>query len=338
MSDGLIPPVRRRPRAAWRLAVLPLLALAGAATASADAPNVVASIKPVHSLVAGVMGDLGTPHLLVAGADSPHTYAFKPSDADALSKADVIFWIGDELEAFLERPIGNLSDDAAAVALIETPGLTLLQFGAGQDEHDDHDHDGEHHADEGHHDHDEDEDGHGHHHAGLDPHVWLDPENARVMVGAIAATLAKADPGNAATYQANAAALDERLAALQAETAERLAPYHDSPYYTFHESFGYFDNRFRLDGRGAISISPERQPGVQRLKDIRSEIAQDEHVCLFAEPQFPPKLIDVIVEGTSAHTGTIDPLGAALEPGADLYFRLIADNADAFVGCFRKAN
>lgn len=366
--------------AAWSVATLSVATLAWTGAALADRPNVVASIKPVHSLVAGVMGDVGTPHLLVSGADSPHTYAMRPSDAEALSNAEVVFWVGPQLETFLDRPIGNLGSDATAVALIDAPGLTLLRYddeaehdehGHGEHDHDEHGHDEHGHDEDGHdehaadnhdaddhdaddhdaghdhaeehaeehgHDHDDADAGHDgeHHHTGIDGHIWLDPANARAMVDAIVAALSEADSANATTYRENGKALAARLTALEADTAASLAPYRNVPYFTFHESFGYFDARFGLDGHGAISISPERQPGVQRLQEIRAEISAFDRVCIFAEPQFPPKLVDVIVEGTAARTGTLDPLGASLEPGADLYFALIEADRDAFAACFQS--
>lgn len=332
------------------LAAACVAAMLPAASARADAPDVVASIKPIHSLVAGVMGDLGSPHLLVSGADSPHTYAMRPSDADALSRAKVVFWVGEALETFLERPIASLGSGARAVELIHAPGLTLLDYADDDDHHEDHSHDHDHdddtdHAHDGDHDHDHDEhaahdhdhDGEeGHHHTGLDPHVWLDPANARAIVAEIVAVLSEVDPMNADTYRRNGESVAERLGKLESDVAAKLEPYRNVPYFTFHESFRYFDNRFGLDSHGAITVSPERQPGARRLKEIREEIEEAGHACIFAEPQFPPRLVDVIVEGTTARTGTLDPLGAALEPGPDLYFGLIEADADSFATCFQS--
>lgn len=340
-------PEFRMTRPYARLTLAALLIAAFAPAANADVPQVVASIKPVHSLVAGVMGDLGTPSLLVSGADSPHTYSMKPSEASALSRASVVFWIGEELETFLAQPIANLGANARSVALIDTPGLTVLQYeddGHGAERHD-HDAGGEVHGQ--HHDHrhshgDHHGGGHGHgdaahadhDHEGADPHVWLDPRNAIAMVRQIAATLAETDPEHADTYRANAEALIGRLHDLEHDIAERLAPYLDVPYLTFHEAFRYFDARFGLDGRGAITVNPERQPSARRLGELRDMIGGFERVCIFAEPQFPPRLVNVIVEGTAARVGTLDPLGAELEPGADLYLQLLRLNSDSFAECF----
>ncbi|MCZ7642053.1 MAG: zinc ABC transporter substrate-binding protein [Pseudorhodoplanes sp.] len=151
--------------------------------------------------------------------------------------------------------------------------------------------------------------------------MWLDPANARIMVAAIADALADADPGNAATYRDNAEALSRRLEALESDIASRLEPYRSVPYYTFHEAFRYFDRRFGLNGRGAIAVSPELQPGAQRIAEIRAAIGSDERVCVFAEPAFPPRLVDVIVEGTNARSGVLDDLGQALTPGPGALFR-----------------
>lgn len=332
------------------LAAASFALLLNAATAHAETPEVVTSIKPLHSLVAGVMQGVGEPHLLVGGGESPHTYSMRPSDAEALSNADVIFWVGEELETFLERPIANLGADARAVALLHAPGMTLLEFpedgdeahtddhADGEDEHaGDHPDDHEEAADDHHDDHHDDEPGeHAHHHAGTDPHVWLDPANARAMVAEIVAVLADVDAKNADIYRRNGADLTARLEQLEADTTETLKPYRDIPYFTFHEAFRYFGSRFGLDSQGAISLSPDRQPGAQRLREIRAEIGRYDRACIFAEPQFPPKLVDVIVEGTPARTGTLDPLGAALAPGPDLYLDLIRSNRDAFANCFQS--
>lgn len=346
------------------------LALVSLPAAAQEAPRVVASIQPIHGLVAGVMEGVGeAPHLFVSGGDSPHTYAMRPSDAEALAAADAVFWIGPDFEGFLDRPIANLSGDVAATPLIEAPGLVLHEYENGHDhdhghghghahEHDEdhghahddghehahdeehgHAHDHEHDHDHGHDDHAHENghaDAHGHVHEGTDGHIWLDPRNARAMVDRIADTLSDIDPDNAETYRANAARLDTRLSELEAETAERLASYADVAYFTFHDAFRYFSERFGLNARGAISIDPDRQPGAQRLAEIRDEIGHSERVCVFSEPQFPPSLVEVVTEGTGAATAVIDPLGADIPEGPEHYFDLIRFNAEAFESCFAQ--
>lgn len=295
-------------------------------TFAADAPAVVASIKPVHSLVSAVMAGVGAPALIVQGGGSPHTYALKPSEARALQQADVVFWIGPALEAFLERPVETLGTDATIVTLGDSDGLTKLAFREGGP-FEAHDHEkAEHHHGEA-----AQEEGHGH--GGTDMHLWLDPENAKVMAGRIAAALAAADPDHAATYAANAEALQARLDALKAEIADELAPVRDRPFVVFHDAYRYFENRFGVTAVGSITVSPEAAPGAQRLLDIHDKIGRLGAACVFAEPQFEPKLIAVVTEGTDARAGVLDPLGAELADGPDLYFELIRAMATSLKQC-----
>ena len=312
------PPVRRstgvRARRRWLLAAT---VLAGTATASGGAaaqelPAVVATVKPVHSLVAGVMGEIGTPTLLVRGGKSPHGFTLRPSDARALEQADLVFWIGPQLETFLPRALESLVGETATVRLLDAPGLTLWPVREGGaweghdhahegEAHDDHGHDDHGHEGEAHDDHDHDDDhAHDHDHAhdddhagaAIDGHVWLDPANARALVAAIADALAAVDPAHAEAYAANAAALTADLEALDAELAASLGPVADRPFVVFHDAYRGLEEYYGLNAVGSITVSPEIRPGAARLAEIRERIAELEAVCVFAEPQFPARSFD----------------------------------------------
>lgn len=328
------------------LAVLVSLFLSGTALA---APSVVASTKPVHSLVASVMGDLGTPDLIVKGAASPHTYSLRPSDAAALESADIVFWTGHGMELFLADALETLSGKARIVELAEAPGIELLPvreggaFEAHQhdgDGHDGHDHEAEGHDHEGE-AHDKEAEGHDHAHEGHDHahegegdmHFWLDPENARLMVTQIATVLAEADPENAATYEANAEAERVRLDELEEELRAKLAPVAGKPFIVFHDAYQYFERRFDLAVAGSITVSPETLPGAARVDELRAKVAELGATCVFAEPNFQPAIVSTIIEGTPAQAGTLDPEGAALTPGADLYAELLRGLATGLVDC-----
>jgi zinc transport system substrate-binding protein len=301
-------------------------------SARADgAPAVVVSIKPIHSLVAGVMEGVGTPDLLIEGAGSPHSYALRPSQAMALDQAQVVFWVGEDLEAFLVRPLAALSDDALLVALHDVDGVRLLptreggMWAANGDEDESSGHAHEH----------EDEEGHdeGHDHGALDMHLWLDPQNAAAMVDAIAATLSAADPAHAAAYGANAARMRAELASLDAELAAALAPVRERPFAVFHDAYQYFEDRYGLHAVGSITVDPQRAPGAGRLRDIRAGLEELDAACVFAEPQFRPALIETVVEGTGAGTGVLDPLGAELEAGPDQYALLLRALSGSLIEC-----
>lgn len=216
----------------------------------------------------------------------------------------------------------------------------------GRDEDHDHDHEHEHdhahgdtHADKGAHSHDDHgHDAHAHddraHGAGgVDGHIWLDPRNAKAMLTAIAETLAGLDPANAARYRANAEAAAAQIDALDARLAERLAPMRERPYIVFHDAYQYFERRYGLSAVGAVTVSPERAPSAARVQAIRDRIAEAGAVCVFSEPQFEPRIVEVVTEGTNAQTGVLDPLGATLTPGPALYAALMTDLAESAVDC-----
>jgi zinc transport system substrate-binding protein len=284
-------------------------------------PRVVATTKPIHSLVAAVMGELGRPALIVKGAASPHTYSLRPSDAAELQQADVVFWTGHGLELFLEDSIGTLAPKATIVALSNDPGLELLPIrdGGAFEPHEDEDDDL--------HDHGAEEE-HGH-----DMHFWLDPINATFMLSHIADTLSGADPEHTETYVANAERAADGLRQLVTEIDTELAPVRARPFIVFHDAYQYFERRFGLNVAGTITVSPETMPGAQRVGELRDKVVAAGAACVFAEPQFEPAIVGTIIEGTAARAGTLDPEGASLTEGAALYADLIRGLADSLVGC-----
>ncbi len=321
--------------------------------------NVVASIKPVHSLVAGVMQGVGTPSLIIEGAGSPHSYALKPSQARQLQNADLIFWMSHDLEAFLEKSIEGIAANATAVALADSHGIKKLAFregGAfdahdhgdhddhGHDEHEEHGHDD--HDDHGHDDHDKheehghdehDEHGHDDHdehdHGEFDPHVWLDPINAKAMVHEIEEALSAADPANAAAYEANAEKMMGDLDNLVAEITADLRPVKDKGFIVFHDAYQYFENRFGVSAVGSITVSPEVMPGAQRISELQEKVNSLDGTCVFSEPQFEPKLVSTVTENTNAGTGVLDPLGTSIDNGPELYFTLIRNMSYSIKDC-----
>ncbi|SFG26079.1 zinc ABC transporter substrate-binding protein [Sulfitobacter dubius] len=389
---------------------LPAAVLASVSTPLwADVPAVATDIAPVHALVSQVMKGVGTPDLIVPQRSSPHGYAMRPSEARALSGADLVVWVGPLLTPWLADPLNSLAGSASHLALMEQPGTRVLPFREGatfeahdhsahDDEgHDDHkghdhgdegheDHEGHDHGDEGHEDHEgydhgdeghddheghdhgdeghgdheghdhgdeghDDHEGHdhgekdhddhephdnhgpGHAHSGDDPHVWLDPRNGQLWLGQIAESLAELNPDNAAQYRENAEAAQAELATLEKEISETLAPVRDRPFIVFHDAYHYFEARFDIEALGAISENDARAPGAARVSELRALVADNGVKCVFAEPQFNPGLIAAVAEGQDTGAGTLDPLGADLEPGASLYADLLRGMAEDMAAC-----
>ncbi|MGO4851354.1 zinc ABC transporter substrate-binding protein [Phaeovulum sp. W22_SRMD_FR3] len=352
-----------------RLACSAALALPlWAGAAAAEVPQVVTDIPPVQSLVAMVMGDLGTPGVLLPQGGDPHSYQLRPSQARDLSEAGLVVWVGPELTPWLDRALTNVtSSGTTQLGLLATPGTILRAFaedspetaelaeeaadaqsadGAGgghdHDHADDHDHAHDH-ADDHTHDHDHDHDhdhaedhghDHGHDHGFRDPHAWLDPQNAQVWLRQIAETLGQIDPEHAALYAQNALVASERLATLDSTLQAELAPVRDKPFLVSHDAYRYFVAHYGLTQGGTISLGDAAAPGAARLSRLRGEMQAARAVCAFPEANHDPKQMAQLIEGTPVRQGAaIDPAGSTLTPGADLYERLLKEMASALRDC-----
>ena len=275
------------------------------------APKVIASIMPVHSIVSAVMGETGAPELLLPGRLSEHTASLNPRQLSALGKADLVFIVS----ARLEYKLGQISGSEAVngkvfVELAGVPGITtyaIRQGGAW----------------------DADEDDHG----PSDPHVWLDPKNAKAMATAAAAALARADPANATAYAANATTFNRSLDSLSEDIGATLAPVKAKPFIVFHDAYQYFERRFGLNAAGSIADASGVSPSASRLESIRARLRETGAACVFREPQFDGKFAEVVIEGGAARSGILDPLGAELPLGAEAYPQLLRNLAANLRAC-----
>ena len=307
--------------------------------------KVVATIKPIHSLASYLMDGVGKPDLIVDGYASPHGFALKPSHAKMLQDADIIFWVGEDIENFLEKPLKSIAKNAEKIELMEIKKLTKLKFRernifdehddhghddhAKKDDHDDHDHDKKGHKEEGHDDH-----GHGHEghaHGEFDPHIWLDPMNAKIILEEMSIHLIENDPKNEKKYKENLKSAHKDLDKLTKKIKSDLNK--DFKSIVFHDAYQYFEKRFGINILGAFTVNTDVMPGAEQLAEIREIIEHDKVSCIFSEPQFNPDIIKAVAKDMNIATGVIDPLGATLDPGKDLYFDLINNMSKSFKGC-----
>ncbi len=309
--------------------------LIAAGPAQAETLRVVASIAPIHSLVASVMQGVGEPELLIPAEVSEHDYSLKPSDLRKIANADLVVWVGEPLEAYLLKPLET--EGAAQLELLDAAGVEPHAYGEHEEEHEhqaaseEHEHEHERHAAEKEH-------GHAHDHLGLDPHVWVDPLRAVAILQAVAARLAEMDPANADRYTANAEHAAAELRALDDEIGARLAPLGDKPFVTFHDGYSYFVERYGLRQVGQLTVHPEQRPGAASLSELRATIAREGVACVFAEPQFDPAVLGSLVGAAALRVGTLDTLGAGLEPGPSLYGQLLKQNAEAVASCLASTS
>jgi zinc transport system substrate-binding protein len=323
-----------------------------AAPAAAEVPVVVTDTPVVHSLVSQVMGDLGQPTVIVEQGADEHSFQLRPSQAAALADAGLIFWVGEELTPWLARALDTTSGTATTIALLDVPGVTLIDYGSGAHDHDDHadhghaeakadDHGHDHGHDHAHDDHGHEEAGHDHDHdhahTGTDPHAWLYPENAKVWTAAIAVALAAADPANAATYAANAEAANLRIDAAVAQAAATLEPAHDRPIVVFHDAYGYFARAFDVEIAGSIALGDAAAPGAQRLRELQETIGAEKIACVFREPQHDASIAESVAADAGVGIGTLDPSGSSLTYGPALYETLLTSLATNIADCVAAA-
>jgi zinc transport system substrate-binding protein len=346
-------PSRIAPEPTGQLARVFLLAAMGSlvftSASGAASPSVVTTIKPLHSIATAVMEGVGEPHILIDGAASPHGFALKPSQAYLLQGADVVFWVGPELTPALAKPIASMAGDATTVELMEVEGIQHLGLREGasfdahdhadhengedsdnHEKHDDHDHeehsrqnDHQSHASEQHEDHD----------GARDPHIWLNPENGIAIAGIMAETLSAVDPENAETYQKNAANFAQKIEGIEHEISVQLQPVSDKKFIVFHDAYRHFEHHFDVEASGAITLTPEALASADRVAQIQAKIQELHVACVFQEPQFNSKLVNVVLEGSSARVGTLDPLGTELPNGAGLYPALLKSQANSLSEC-----
>jgi len=288
-----------------------------AAACAADAPKIVTSIMPVQALVAGVTGDVTTPKLLLRGTGSPHGSQLRPSDASALAAADIVFWVGSALEQFLVRPLESLAGSASVVALSDASGIVTLParpHAIWHDEHDEHDEMGG-------------------NTVGIDPHIWLLPANARAMVTAIADTLVTLDPENAEAYRRNGEVLHAQLWDLERELDATLSPVRHVPFVILHDAYQYFELGFGLTTVTALTIGPDRGPGVRHLRQLATEMERVGARCLFGEVGVTSPLVARLVRDWDLRSGELDPLGLGRRHGAAGYMDMMRENAASLVAC-----
>ena len=293
--------------------------------------SVVTSIKPLHSLTSYIMEGVGEPELIIDGVASPHNFQIKPSHAKMLQNADLVIWIGEDLESFLPTALKSIPKDAVVFELLDQSGLKKLKFREKNifEGHDDHGHDEHAKKEDDHEEHGHDDHGHGH--GAFDPHIWLDPANAKVIVKKITNQLSKIDKDNASTYKANSKKVIKDLDGLIKEVKNEINK--DASFVVFHDAYQYFEKRFGLSVIGALTVNPDVMPGAEQLSEIREVIEHEKAKCIFSEPQFNPNIINSIASDTGVKTGVLDPLGANIDKGKNMYFDLIKDMSNSLKDC-----
>jgi zinc transport system substrate-binding protein len=280
--------------------------------------KVLTSIKPLQLIAAAVQDGVAIPEVLLPPGASPHNYALRPSDVRKVQSVDLVYWIGPDMEGFLPRVLNGRS--LPSVAVQDLPGLKLRRFA--EDSHS--------HAEEA------DEHDHDHRPGSLDAHLWLSPVNARVIAAKMATDLSAVDPANAARYQSNLKAFDERLDALDIRLKKRLAAVEGKPYFVFHEAFDYFEDAYGLKHTGVFSVAAEVQPGAQHVAAMRARLQEVGKTCVFSEPPLRPRLAETLVAGLPVKLAELDALGGYTPATAQGYEQVLEKLGNDLAGCLES--
>ncbi|MGL6523133.1 zinc ABC transporter substrate-binding protein ZnuA [Aeromonas dhakensis] len=301
--------------------ILALITALLAVSLPVRALEVLTTIKPLGFIAAAITDGVSEPKVLLPTGASPHDFSLRPSDIRSINEADLVVWVGPELEGFMAKP---LAKHPHVLTLTRVEGMPLFDYSklAGHEEHADEAHEG--------HDHDGHE---GHHHEGVDPHIWLGPTQALVIAKALSETLSAQDPANAERYRANLLAFKAEVEAKDKVIAEQMKAVNQKGYFVFHEAYGYWERHYGMSSKGHFTVSPERRPGAKTLVEIRKALEEKKASCIYAEPQFSPAVIESVARNTGAKVLLLDEVGEQVPLGPDGYPRFMQQLADAFAEC-----
>ncbi|MGF1690479.1 zinc ABC transporter substrate-binding protein ZnuA [Photobacterium kagoshimensis] len=273
--------------------------------------NVVTSVKPLQLIVQELTQGVTTPEVLLPAGASPHDYALKPSDVKKIHDADLVIWVGPELETFMAR---MLSNDVTNIALTKQSTIDFLYY--------DHDAEGDH-------------SGHDHSHEGVDPHFWMGPTQSLQAAAVITDTLIAFDPLHKNEYKVNLAQFEKSVNIATDELKKQLQPVAQHGYFVFHDGYGYFEKYFKLNNLGHFTVKPDRRPGAKTLISIRRALQEKQAYCVFSEPQFSPAVVSSVVNGTDVSIGTLDPMATnvAYEQGG--YIAFLQELGQSFTKCLK---
>ncbi|MDG6369716.1 zinc ABC transporter substrate-binding protein ZnuA [Glaesserella parasuis] len=311
----------------FKKSLLSLALLGATAVANAD---VLTTVKPLGFIANAITDGVTETKVLLPTSASPHDYSLKPSDVEQLQSAQLVVWIGEEMETFLEKSIEKLPKEKV-LTLEDVPAIKELVEHSGEEKEEHHEHKHGHSHNHTHHAHSHD----GHNHD-EDWHIWLSPQASEHIAEQIAERLSQQLPEQKAKIAENLANFKTTLATKNSEIAKQLAPVKSKGYYTFHDAYGYFEDAYGLKSLGSFTINPTVAPGAKTLNAIKKSIAQKKVQCLFAEPQFTPKVIESLSKGTSAKVGQLDPLGAKIDLSKNAYPEFLQSLADQFGGCLAQ--
>ena len=324
--------------------ILALFICTGVNVFATETTGVISTIQPINSLVSAVIGNTGKSITIIPSEQSPHDFKLKPSDVKVLQNGNIIFYVSNHLESSITKVFKNLPKNIKLINLMEESGVNHLAIRDndawerhdhhGHDDHDDHDKHGKKHDDHDDHDkHGKKHDDHDDHEKEDDVHVWLSPDNAIKIVQKVNKVLSLYFPENSKIYNDNTTKFIDKIRNLKMELVKELSPIKNKPYIVFHDAYQYFEKTFELNAVGSVALEGDIASSPKQISIIKDKIVKSKASCVFQEPQFDSKLVKIVVEGTDAKIGTLDPLGVNISENKDFYLQLITNMAKSLKEC-----
>ena len=337
--------------------ILALFICTGVNVFATETTGVISTIQPINSLVSAVIGNTGKSITIIPSEQSPHDFKLKPSDVKVLQNGNIIFYVSNHLESSITKVFKNLPKNIKLINLMEESGVNHLairdndawerhdhhghddhdvhdKHGKKHDDHDDHDKHGKKHDDHDDHDkHGKKHDDHDDHEKEDDVHVWLSPDNAIKIVQKVNKVLSLYFPENSKIYNDNTTKFIDKIRNLKMELVKELSPIKNKPYIVFHDAYQYFEKTFELNAVGSVALEGDIASSPKQISLIKDKIVKSKALCVFQEPQFDSKLVKIVVEGTDAKIGTLDPLGVNISENKDFYLQLITNMAKSLKEC-----
>ncbi|MDA9564453.1 zinc ABC transporter substrate-binding protein [Alphaproteobacteria bacterium] len=339
------------------LSILALFICTGVNVFATETTGVISTIQPINSLVSAVIGNTGKSITIIPSEQSPHDFKLKPSDVKVLQNGNIIFYVSNHLESSITKVFKNLPKNIKLINLMEESGVNHLairdndawerhdhhghddhddhdKHGKKHDDHDDHDKHGKKHDDHDDHDkHGKKHDDHDDHEKEDDVHVWLSLDNAIKIVQKVNKVLSLYFPENSKIYNDNTTKFIDKIRNLKMELVKELSPIKNKPYIVFHDAYQYFEKTFELNAVGSVALEGDIASSPKQISFIKDKIVKSKALCVFQEPQFDSKLVKIVVEGTDAKIGTLDPLGVNISENKDFYLQLITNMAKSLKEC-----
>ena len=311
--------------------IIALFICSGVNVFATETTGVISTIQPINSLVSAIIGNTGKSITIIPSEQSPHDFKLKPSDVKVLQNGNIIFYVSNHLESSITKVFKNLPKNIKLINLMEESGVNHLAIRDndawerhdhhGHDDHDVHDKHGKKHDD---HDDHEKED---------DVHVWLSPDNAIKIVQKVNKVLSLYFPENSKIYNDNTTKFIDKIRNLKMELVKELSPIKNKPYIVFHDAYQYFEKTFELNAVGSVALEGDIASSPKQISIIKDKIVKSKASCVFQEPQFDSKLVKIVVEGTDAKIGTLDPLGVNISENKDFYLQLLTNMTKSLKEC-----